>query len=49
MSLDTKQVAGCFTAALTAGGGEKTTLWSDDVVSIETMAGPMSVRRGRLR
>lgn len=47
MNMNTKQVAEAFTAALRAGKGEETALWSDDVVSIEAMDGPMSVCRGR--
>jgi ketosteroid isomerase-like protein len=47
MNMDSKQVADAFTAALKAGKGEETALWSDDVVSIEAMEGPMSVCRGR--
>jgi ketosteroid isomerase-like protein len=47
MNMDTKQVADAFTAALRAGRGEETALWSDDVVSREAMDGPMAICRGR--
>ncbi|WP_191084437.1 nuclear transport factor 2 family protein [Roseococcus microcysteis] len=42
-----REVAEAFTAALKEGRGEETRFWSEDVVSLEAMEGPMARCEGR--
>lgn len=45
--MTTREVAEAFTAALKEGRGEETRFWSDNVVSLEAMDGPMARCEGR--
>lgn len=45
--MTTRDIAEAFTAALREGKGEERRLWSDAVVSLEAMDGPMARCEGR--